>query len=175
MVDVSIRVSLLDTLRRLRDDMGLAVLFITHDLALARYFAGEGRIGVMYLGRLVELGSAAEIVAAPKHPYTEALIAAAPRDPRQPATAAARQVNLRSADVPSVLARPTGCPFHPRCPIFEAGLCDVLVPELEPLRTGVEVACHPVSRRLGVAAAGVHPRGGAAEPSGQAPVAVPMS
>ena len=65
MVDVSIRVSLLDTLRRLRAEMGLAVSFITHDLALARYFAGEGRIGVMYLGRIVELGAAADVVARP--------------------------------------------------------------------------------------------------------------
>jgi oligopeptide/dipeptide ABC transporter ATP-binding protein len=136
MVDVSIRVSLLDTLRRLRDEMGLSVLLITHDLALARHFAGAGRIGVMYLGRVVELGTAAEIVAHPKHPYTEALLAAAPRDPRATAQ-----------------ARPAGCPFHPRCPLFEPGVCDVLVPELVPLITGGEVACHPASRNFGVEAA----------------------
>lgn len=150
MVDVSIRVSLLDTLRRLRDEMGLAVLLITHDLALARYFARMGRIGVMYLGRLVELGVAPELVAHPKHPYTEALLAAAPGDPRTSREARALPLALRSADVPSVLARPTGCPFHPRCPLFEPGVCDVVVPELVSLTTGTRAACHPIARRYGV-------------------------
>jgi peptide/nickel transport system ATP-binding protein len=146
MVDVSIRVSLLDTLRRLRDEMGLAVLFITHDLALARYFAGDGRIGVMYLGRVVELGTAAEIVEHPRHPYTEALLAAAPRDPRGSRDRVPPAGTLKTADVPSVLARPAGCPFHPRCPLAEPGLCDAAVPELVPLASGTHVACHPVSR-----------------------------
>jgi oligopeptide/dipeptide ABC transporter ATP-binding protein len=150
MVDVSIRVSLLNTLRRLRDDMGLAVLLITHDLALGRHFAGTGRIGVMYLGRLVELGTAPELVAHPKHPYTEALLAAAPHDPRSDHRDVVAAPALRSAEVPSVLARPTGCPFHPRCPLFETGLCDVVVPELLPLTSGVRAACHPVARRYGL-------------------------
>jgi peptide/nickel transport system ATP-binding protein len=147
MVDVSIRVSLLDTLRRLRSEMGLAVMLITHDLALARYFAGDGRIGVMYLGRLVELGPAAQIVDRPMHPYAQALLAAAPRDPRHLDGDRRPTLQLRSAEVPSVLARPAGCPFHPRCPLIEPGVCDVKVPELVPLVTGGYVACHPVSRR----------------------------
>lgn len=149
MVDVSIRVSLLDTLRRLREQMGLTVLFITHDLALARYFAREGRIGVMYLGRLVELGPAPEVVAHPKHPYTQALLAASPHDPRRTADGVP-SLPLRSADVPSVLARPSGCPFHPRCPLFEPGLCDALIPELVPLVSGVRAACHPIARQFGL-------------------------
>jgi peptide/nickel transport system ATP-binding protein len=106
----------------------------------------------MYLGRLVELGTAPELVAQPKHPYTEALLAAAPHDPRTARQQMVPPVALRSADVPSVLARPAGCPFHPRCPLFEPGLCDVVVPELVSLTTGTRAACHPVARRYGLAA-----------------------
>lgn len=140
MVDVSIRVSLLDTLRRLRDAMGLAVLFITHDLALARYFAGDaGRIGVMYMGRIAEIGPAAELVRRPRHPYTQALLGAAPRPNREAPVRI--HAALRSSDVPSIVERPSGCALHPRCPIAEPGLCDSVVPELRPLGEAM-VACH---------------------------------
>jgi peptide/nickel transport system ATP-binding protein len=75
MVDVSIQISLVHTLMRLKEQIGLGVLFITHDLALAKYAAWEGRIGVMYLGRLVELAPTPLLIARPRHPYTQALLA----------------------------------------------------------------------------------------------------
>lgn len=129
MVDVSIRLSILGTLRRLRDEHGLAILFITHDLALARHFAAHGRVGVMYLGRLVEIADADELVRNPQHPYTKALLAASPPDPLA-AKPRPEPVKLRQDDIPSLLSRPVGCPFHPRCPQFREGVCDTAVPKL---------------------------------------------
>lgn len=145
MVDVSIRASLLKTLTRLKEQMGLAVLFITHDLALAKYFAWQGRVGVMYLGRLVELSPTPLLIEQPQHPYTQALLAAIPEadpaaSPRRP------RIELRSMDVPSLLHKPTGCPFHPRCPRFEGDTCASVVPELVPFRDRSAVACHPAQR-----------------------------
>jgi len=145
MVDVSIRVSLLGMLRRLKEEMGVTFLFITHDLAVARYFSWEGRIGVMYLGRLVESGPTPQIIEHPEHPYTKALLSAVPEaDPLR-----TRQKNLsalRSIEVPSLLNLPSGCTFHPRCPLFEEGLCDRRVPELTMLAARHDVACPAVAR-----------------------------
>lgn len=145
MVDVSIRISLLNTLLELKEKMGLAVLFITHDLALAKYFAWEGRIGVMYLGRLVEVAPARQLVDNPQHPYTKVLLSAIPEaDPDM--TRRKKQIQLRSMDVPSLLNLPTGCSFHPRCPFFEGEKCEKVVPELTTFKDGTTVACHLVSR-----------------------------
>jgi oligopeptide/dipeptide ABC transporter ATP-binding protein len=144
MVDVSIRISLLNVLLRLRDELGMSCVLITHDLAVARYFGRQGRIGVMYLGRLVELGTTEQLVADPAHPYTAALISAIPEaDPLL--TRGKERVNLRSSDVPSLLRLPSGCSFHPRCPRFEAGLCDEVIPALLAV-PGREVACHVAVR-----------------------------
>jgi len=146
MVDVSIRISLLNILLRLQEQFGTGFLFITHDLAIAKYFAWRGRIGVMYLGRLVELARTPELIEEPKHPYTRALLAAIPEaDPE--VTRHKQRVALRSLDVPSLLRLPPGCSFHPRCPLFEAGLCDRQRPELVEIRGGREVACHVVVRQ----------------------------
>lgn len=143
MVDVSIRISLLKMFARLKDEMGVGVLLITHDLALAKYFAWEGRIGVMYLGRLVEIGPAREVVGHPQHPYTQVLLSAIPEaDPD--ATRAKQRIELRSADMPSLLQLPTGCTFHPRCPAFMGELCEKVVPPLKKADWGSEVACHLV-------------------------------
>lgn len=150
MVDVSIRISLLKTLTNLKEKIGLGVLFITHDLALAKYFAWEGRIGVMYLGRMVELASAPQLVEQPQHPYTQALLAAIP-EANPDITRTKPRIELRSMDIPSLLNRPGGCPFHPRCPRNEGVNCETIVPELLPLRDGGAVACHPVQREQGVA------------------------
>ena len=140
MVDVSIRISLLNTLTKLKEAMGLAVLFITHDLALAKYFAWEGRIGVMYLGRLVELKPARELVEHPQHPYTQVLLSAIPEaDPE--VTRRKKHIQLRSMDVPSLLRLPTGCAFHPRCPAFIGEVCEKVTPELGDAN-GAMVACH---------------------------------
>ncbi len=143
MVDVSIRISLLRMFARLKDEMGLGVLFITHDLALAKYFAWEGRIGVMYLGRLVEIGAARDVVDQPRHPYTQVLLSAIPEaDPD--VTRRKQRIPLRSMDVPSLLRLPTGCPFHPRCPAFIGEICEQVTPELRRSDVGTYAACHLV-------------------------------
>ena len=145
MVDVSIRITLLDLLLGLRDDLGVAIVLITHDLSVARYFARGGRIAVMYLGRVVELAPTEEAVADPAHPYTRALINAIPEaDPDL--TRSKERVALRAAGVPSLVHPPPGCTFHPRCPLAEAGLCDVVVPELTAVGPARTVACHVAVR-----------------------------
>jgi oligopeptide/dipeptide ABC transporter ATP-binding protein len=142
MVDVSIRVSLLNMLGRLRDEFNVTFLFITHDLALAKYFAWEHRIVVMYLGRIVEVGPTPRMILDPRHPYSQALLAAVPEaDPEL--TRRKRQIELRGADIPSLLHLPPGCTFHPRCPYCVPGECDVYVPPLDPIDAGGRVACPP--------------------------------
>jgi oligopeptide/dipeptide ABC transporter ATP-binding protein len=143
--------------------MGMTYLFITHDLAVARYFAWDGRIAVMYLGRVVEIGPTPCLIHHPQHPYTQALLSAIPEaDPI--ATRERERTPLRSMDVPSLLNLPRGCSFHPRCPLFVPGLCDVQVPQLteitidttgdaagaEPCST-VQIACHVVAAQQGQA------------------------
>jgi peptide/nickel transport system ATP-binding protein len=149
MVDVSLRISLLNVLLRLRDELAMSFVLITHDLAVARYFGQHGRIGVMYLGRVVELAPTDQLIADAAHPYSAALIAAIPEaDPDL--TRTKQRVALRGAEVPSLLHLPSGCVFHPRCPRFEAGLCDVQSPKLEFIPgdgTVVRsVACHVAVR-----------------------------
>ncbi len=143
MVDVSIRISLLKMFTRLKDEMGVGVLLITHDLALAKYFAWEGRIGVMYLGRMVEIGPARQVVDHPQHPYTQVLLSAIPEaDPD--VTRAKQRIELRSMDMPSLLRLPSGCTFHPRCPLFAGEVCERVVPPLKKAQWGSDVACHLV-------------------------------
>jgi peptide/nickel transport system ATP-binding protein len=150
MLDVSIRVSLLNMLKRLSADLGMAFLFITHDLAIAKYFAWNGHIAVMYLGRIVEYGPTPRVINAPLHPYTRALLGAIP-EPDPDLTRQRARVGLRSADLPSLTHIPSGCAFHPRCPIYEAGLCDSVRPELVTVDGGRDVACHVVARERVVA------------------------
>lgn len=145
MVDVSIRVSILTMLARLKEEFHVTFLFITHDLALAKYFAWEGRITVMYLGRIVEDGPTQRLITDPRHPYTQALLSAVPEaDPEL--AQHKRQIELRGAEIPSLLALPPGCTFHPRCPYFAPGLCDAAAPPLEAIPEGGRVAC-PVRRQ----------------------------
>ena len=147
MVDVSIRVSLLKTLASLRDRLGVAFLFITHDLAVAKYFAWNGRIGVMYVGRMVELGRTPDVVNNSEHPYTRALLSAVPEaDPNL--TRTKERVALRSQDIPSLVALPSGCTFHPRCPLFVEGTCDRIEPALLPTSENHEVACHVATGKV---------------------------
>ncbi len=145
MVDVSIRVSLLNTLQRLRDELGVGFLFITHDLAIAKYFAWRGHVAVMYLGRVVEYGPTPAVINEPLHPYTRALLAAIP-EPDPDLTRAKQRLALRSLDIPSLLAVPSGCSFHPRCPLFVPGLCDAVRPALVDVGDDRPVACHVVAR-----------------------------
>jgi peptide/nickel transport system ATP-binding protein len=148
MVDVSLRAALLNMLSRLNRQLAVSFLFITHDLALAKYFAWEGRIGVMYTGRMVELGRTPSLIENPQHPYTSTLLSAIPEaDPR--ITRAKQRIVLRSDDIPSLTALPPGCHFHPRCPVWLEGTCDRAQPPLTTVVPGLEVACHRPGALLG--------------------------
>ena len=147
MVDTSIRVSLLNTLLNLRERYEVAFLFITHDLGIAKYFGWSGSTAVMYLGRIVERAPTRELIAKPTHPYTRALLSAIP-EPDPELTRHKQKVLLRSMEIPSLLNLPSGCTFHPRCPIWESGLCDKELPDLIRVETGRDVACHVVAREM---------------------------
>jgi peptide/nickel transport system ATP-binding protein len=122
MLDVSVRAGILRLLDELRRD-GLAIVMITHDLSTAAHFAD--RIAVMYLGRIVEEGPARDVVRTPLHPYTKALISVVPkRDPRD-----ATVPQILTGETPNPVHIPSGCRFHPRCPIAEEG-CKTIDPEL---------------------------------------------
>jgi len=148
MVDVSIRIGILKMLLRLKQELDIAIVFITHDLALAKYFAWEGRIAVMYLGRIVEIGRTPDVIGHPAHPYTRALLAAVPEaDPD--ITRAKQELPLRSEDIPGLLNIPQGCAFHPRCPFFVPDLCNSDVPALAvPRGFNQEAACIPLELGL---------------------------
>jgi peptide/nickel transport system ATP-binding protein len=111
MLDMSIRARILELMLELKDKYGLTYLFITHDLATAKFICD--RIAIMYLGRIVELGDAKEIFRDPKHPYTQALLAAIP----SPDPDARRLKTLPKGEVPDAVNPPSGCRFHPRCPV----------------------------------------------------------
>jgi len=145
MLDVSIRVGLLNMLGRLRDDAGVGFIFITHDLAIAKYFGWHGRTAVMYLGRVVEIGPTPQVINNPQHPYTRALLDAVPEP--DPDLTRTKKVGggLRSSEIPDLNSLPPGCSFHPRCPVWIEGRCDIVLPILEPVDPTREVACHVVS------------------------------
>ena len=134
-LDVSIQAQITELLQDLQKQFSLTYLFISHSIPVVEQLSE--RVGVMYLGKLVEVGSAEQICLAPKHPYTQALIAAVP----VPNPGAKKQRFLIKGDVPSPLDPPPGCHFHTRCPIAEAR-CRVEVPELRVLEDGREAACH---------------------------------
>jgi peptide/nickel transport system ATP-binding protein len=147
MVDVSIRVSLLNTMLKLRDELGVTFLFITHDLAVVKYFGWEGKVGVMYVGKMIERGRTPGVIAKGLHPYTRALAAAIPEaDPD--ITRSKEKLQLRSLDIPNLNALPSGCVFHPRCPYWVQGLCDTQVPPLVDVGGGRDVACHVVQMNI---------------------------
>jgi peptide/nickel transport system ATP-binding protein len=133
MLDVSIRLGILNLLGDLRDTDGLALLYVTHDIASARYFADT--MTVMYAGRVVESGPALAVTDHPSHPYTQLLLAAAP-DPERTTPAA---INAGGA-VPSLVRPPAGCRFHPRCP-FAMPICRTQRPPDVPVGPGHVAAC----------------------------------
>jgi oligopeptide/dipeptide ABC transporter ATP-binding protein len=133
MLDVSIRAEILELLGELRRRRNISILFITHDLATAALFAD--RIAVMYLGRIVELGPAREVLARPLHPYTRALLSVIPSlDPRR-----RRQRIVLQGETPNPAEVPAGCRFHPRCPLA-VDACRAVDPALE-RKQGHDVAC----------------------------------
>lgn len=137
-LDVSVQVQIVNMLQRLQHERRLSYLFIAHDLAMVHHLSQ--RIGVMYLGRLVELGPSDALYHDPRHPYTQALIAAIPRpDPHY------HRHDVLAGEVPSPLAPPPGCVFHPRCPHAQER-CRKEVPLLRDLGGGRLAACHFAKR-----------------------------
>ncbi|MEM4281338.1 MAG: ABC transporter ATP-binding protein [Candidatus Caldarchaeum sp.] len=136
MLDASIRVEILLLLREIQQKYGLTILYITHDMATAKYFSD--RIAVMYAGKFVEVGPTKKVLSSPKHPYTQALIDAIP-DPDPRNRMAFRKIV--TGEPPSLINPPQGCRFHPRCPYFMKGKCEVSEPPLYMFAEGREVAC----------------------------------
>ena len=134
-LDVSIQAQILNLLRNLQKDFDLTYVFISHDLSVIRQIAD--RIAVMYLGKVVEYGDSEAIYEQPKHPYTAALLSAVPR-----AATGGRERIVLSGDVPSPVDPPPACVFHPRCPRFHQGHCDVETPHLRDLGPHQLAACH---------------------------------
>lgn len=114
MIDVSLRVSVLNLMSRLNQESGIAFLYITHDLATARYISRAGRIGVLYSGKLVEIGDVHTVIERPRHPYLQALLSAVPV-PDPVAAKRKKKSLLKDVEAPSVAKPPSGCRFHPRC------------------------------------------------------------
>ena len=135
-LDVSIQAQVLNLFKELKDEMKLTYVFVAHDLGVVRHISD--RIAVMYLGKIVELGSVEEIYNNPQHPYTKALLSANPRIDQS--AQSTRQI--LTGDIPSPLNRPSGCSFHTRCPIAVAE-CSTREPELRRIGA-VDVACNLV-------------------------------
>jgi peptide/nickel transport system ATP-binding protein len=135
MADVSVRALLLDLMLELKKELNLTYLFITHDLATAKYICD--RIGILYLGKFCEVAPLREVYGHPLHPYTQALMAAVPvPDPKE-----RRETEMPEGEIPNPINPPSGCRFHPRCPLAEE-ICSLEEPELRELRDEHFVACH---------------------------------
>jgi oligopeptide transport system ATP-binding protein len=141
-LDVSIRAQVLVLLEKLQREMGLSILFISHDLAVVRQIAHD--IMVLYLGRVVEYAPREVLFAAPRHPYTRALIGSVlSSDPRIEKAHKSPEIG---SDLPSPIDPPSGCPFHTRCPLAEP-VCRQTMPPLETWPDGDRVACHVANRQ----------------------------
>jgi peptide/nickel transport system ATP-binding protein len=139
MLDTSIRIGLLNLMAKLRDEEGVSILYITHDIASARYVAD--RLIVMYAGQIAEAGPIDEVLSTPQHPYTQLLLSAVP-DPKAPppSSEAVAAATGERGEPPKVIDPKPGCRFQPRCPV-SIDICVNVTPELQVLGPG-EVACH---------------------------------
>jgi peptide/nickel transport system ATP-binding protein len=135
MIDVSLRTTIIDLMLRFRKELGLTYLFITHDLAVAKYISDK--IAIMYLGKIVEMGHKEPLFRNPMHPYTQALLSAIP----VPNPERERKRIELTGEVPSAIDIPTGCRFHPRCP-YRTDKCSKEEPQLIEVEKGHFVACH---------------------------------
>lgn len=140
-LDVSIQAQILNLLMDLQDDMGLTYMFVTHDLSVVKHISN--RIGVMYLGKLVELADSFELIAHSVHPYTRSLISAIPV--ADPVTARQSHRIVLQGDVPSPLNPPSGCRFRTRCPYADER-CAAEVPEFKEVSSGHWAACHHLDK-----------------------------
>ena len=134
-LDVSVQAQILNLLKALQDDLGLAYLFITHNFAVVDYLAHE--VAVMYLGRIVERGLVDEVLRSPQHPYTQALLSAVP----SPRLDAQPEFIRLAGEMPSPANPPSGCHFHPRCPQASA-ICREGYPETSRVTATHTVRCH---------------------------------
>ncbi|WP_138751199.1 ABC transporter ATP-binding protein [Paenibacillus sinopodophylli] len=134
-LDVIIQAQILNLMKQLQQDLGLTYLFIAHDVGVVRHISD--RIGVMYLGKLVEEAPTDELFANPLHPYTRALLSAVPN----PDPASKRERILLKGDIPSPLNPPSGCSFHPRCPLA-TNICREKLPQKREAAANHYVACH---------------------------------
>jgi peptide/nickel transport system ATP-binding protein len=144
-LDVTIQAQVIDLMKDLVAEFGMAILFITHDLGVIAQTAD--RVAVMYLGEIVETGTVRQVIKAPAHPYTKGLLHALPKLDDLGA-----ELTPVAGDIPSPLERPSGCVFHTRCPEFIAGTCDASVPSVSSLGEGHEVACFAVAASEGKSA-----------------------
>ena len=133
-LDVTIQAQILELMNELQKDMGMSIIFITHNLGVIAQVADE--IEVMYLGKILERGTTKEIINHPQHPYTQALLKAIPRLDH-----IGERLTAISGDIPSPLSRPIGCPFHTRCEEVIPGLCDVEMPSLTQISATHNVYC----------------------------------
>lgn len=138
-LDVSVQAQILNLLIDLQEEFGMAYLFVTHNIHLIRFMAN--RVAVMYLGKIMEMGSVKDVFEEPLHPYTKALLSAVP----EPNPEIKKERILLSGDVPTPVDPPPGCRFFKRCWLAKKGLCDVKDPELKDVGNGHHVACYLVS------------------------------
>ena len=138
-LDVTIQAQVLDLMKDLVSEFGMAILFITHDLSVIAQTAD--RVAVMYLGRILETGTVRQVIQTPAHPYTQGLLNSLPK-----LDALDEPLTPVAGDIPSPLERPSGCVFHTRCPKAKAGVCDQTIPELFSVDSGQSAACFALTQ-----------------------------